>query len=124
MYFIWLSTKGGCLGSKPVFSKTSRSYTVFSARSTKPKEPFNYSGSWEQIPFPRHGRRLLLESGLPPGKHKKNREPKSKTSPERDGFSPELEAGENVNSELGITTVNSHACEVPVLKQACGDPPT
>lgn len=89
------------MGSKRVFTKTSRSYTVFSARSTKPKEPFERKGRtlgaepFSQTP---QARRLLLESGLLAGKHKRNREPKSKTSPERDGFSPELDAGENFNS--------------------------
>lgn len=107
-----------------MFTKTSHSYTVFSAQSTKPKEPLKNLGSWEQIPFPRHSRQLLLESGLTPGKHKKNQEPKSKTSPEQDGFLPELDTGKNVNSEQGIYHCKHHACEVSVLKQACGDPPT
>lgn len=99
IYILFGFLQKGDIWGQNVCSPRPAATIVFSAWSTKPKEPFKYSGSWKQIPFPKYGRQLLLASGLPPGKHKTNREPKSKTSPEWDGFSPELEAGENVNSE-------------------------
>lgn len=41
IYFIWLSTKRGCLGlKKSVFTKTSPNYTIFSASFNKAKGPF------------------------------------------------------------------------------------
>lgn len=68
--------------------------------STKPKEPFKRKGRKPGAdPFSQiQAGGGYSGSGLTPWEtEKKSREPRSKTSPERDGFSPEWDAGKNFN---------------------------
>lgn len=92
--------------------------------STKPKESFKRKG----MQMPRGGRLFFTDTGRwwlirkwsnPQGNTKRIEGPKkkkkSKTTPERDGFSPELHTGKNFKSAWGWwgwgrrATVNNHS---------------